>query len=114
MSDAPTKPKTAPKPKTPTVEVTAPVSGITMPEIVRTGKSIYKFADLELGECFGVKGRTKRQMANSVGQFNRKYKATDGTSLREFKAFDVDDTLRSQIKDKPDLAGADTLVFRIK
>lgn len=117
MSDAPT-PKTKTTKTVPTasatpVTVTSVFSGIPMPEIKRAGsKSIYNFDGLEVGQCFGVVGKTKRQIANSISNANKKFKATDGTVMRKFAAFDVDDVLRGAIADKPELAGATVLVFR--
>lgn len=114
--------KTAAAATTVSTIVTAAVTGLTMPDIPRSSKSIYKFDDLEVGQCFGVVGKTKRQMANATSAANKKVAAelTDPETgaktviNKHFVAFDVEGDLVAQVEANPTLKGSTVLIFRQK
>lgn len=115
---------------TATAVLGAGTAGISMPAIKRGGgqKSPYPWETLEVGQCFGVKGKTKREMSSAITNANRKGKEAkvdgegnavmnDGKPVivinRHFAAFDVDAKLTAEIKGT-DLEGSTVLVFRDK
>ncbi len=82
----------------------------------------YPFDTLDVGALFGVKNKTKRQMANSVSQANKKYRTeilgAEGTApiknqTRHFIVTDVTDAIAAQIKGT-ELEGSTVLVKRDK
>lgn len=125
--------------------LTAVATGIDLP--VRTTKrgstSLYPFADLEIGACFGVKNKTAKQLASIVSNANKKamvqetdangpvfntkeITGADGTksvvadraspkmvATRHYFAFDVDKDYKAKIKGTA-LEGSTVLVFRDK
>ena len=120
----PAEPKTdtAPAATTkPEPTVTTAVS-IELPKPTRSGgkTSPFKFESLEIGQAFGVTGRTKRDMAGKVSNANRKYKNemkdANGTVIntvqeRHFYAVEVTDDVRARIAGTA-LEGSDVLVYR--
>lgn len=86
------------------------------------GAAKYPFADLNTGEFFGVKNKTKRQMASAVLNANDRYsvvaKDAKGKKVRtnverEFYAVDVDQPTAEKLKGTP-FEGSTVLVVRSK
>lgn len=86
------------------------------------GKAKYPFADLAPGGYFGVKNKTKRQMASAVGNANDRYstvtKNADGKKVRlnierEFYAVDVDGATAEKLKGTA-FEGSKVLIVRSK
>ena len=82
----------------------------------------YPFDSLEVGQVFGVKNKTKRQITNSVSLANKKYRQeilggegqpTQKIQTRHFIATDVTDDIAAQIKGTV-LEGSTVLVKRDK
>lgn len=82
----------------------------------------YPFDSLEVGQVFGVKNKTKRQITNSVSIANKKYRQeilggegqpTQKIQTRHFIATDVTPEIAAQIK-STDLEGSTVLVKRDK
>ena len=95
--------------------------GFTPPEPARSGKTVYPIDDLAVGGAFGVKNKTKRDLAGVVARANAKYR-TEGQNAagetvklteREFYAIDVDADTAKSLKGS-DLEGSTALVVRRK
>ena len=125
MADAKT-PKTTTKrgPNGPAPEIATGSlpEGFTPPEPARSGKTVYPIDDLAVGGAFGVKNKTKRDLAGVVARANAKYRQTakdaDGKTKvlstdREFYAVDVDAATAKSLKGS-DLEGSTALVVRRK
>ena len=123
MADAAKNTKT--KPVEPEVVTGALLEGFTPPEPTRGGggKAKYPTDDLEPGAFFGVKNKTKRDMAGPVNRANVKYSTrakdpnTGKTKVlsteREFYAVDVDKDTAKSLKGTA-FEGSTVLVVRRK
>lgn len=117
---AATKPKSAAAPQIVTGALPA---GFTLPEPKRGGAATYPVDSLEVGGAFGVKNKTKRDMATIVMRANKKYR-TEGvdpttrktkviSTEREFYAVDVDADTAASLVGTP-FEGSTVLVVRSK
>jgi hypothetical protein len=109
----------------PQVAVGAVIDGFTPPEPQRSGGATpkYPFDDLMVGGYFGVKNKTKRDMAGPVTRANIKYStrakdpSTGKTKVlstdREFYAVDVDAATTKTLKGTA-FEGSTVLVVRRK
>lgn len=98
---------------------------ITLPDTGRRGgqQSAYPFDSLEVGQFFGVKNKTKEEMASALTNANRKGKqevtdpstgAVQKITTRHFVSFDVTPEIAKQIEGDAALAGSKVLVQRDK
>jgi hypothetical protein len=86
-------------------QLTEVISGITMP--TRTSKrgsvSLYPFASLKVGECFGVKNKTVANLSTIVSNANRKAmeqaKDEKGNPLFETKTIQGQDGSTTEVPD---------------
>ncbi len=122
-----TTPATPTKPARvePDVVAGALPEGFTVPEPTRGGGSASKYPidSLEVGAVFGVKNKTKRDMATLIARANGKYsvRAVDPatgknkviSTEREFYAVDVDANMAAALKGTA-FEGATVLVKRHK
>lgn len=120
MPEAPVTPPAATK-VAPVVTAVAALT-LNLPTTRSGGQpSAYPFNSLEVGQFFGVKNKTKKDLSAAVTNANRKGKTEvtgDGgvkqtIVTRHFVAFDVTPELAAQIADT-DLAGSTVLVQRDK
>jgi len=113
-----------PEPVEPEVVTGKMPEGFTPPEPKRSGGATkYPIDDLAAGAFFGVKNKTKRDMAGIVNRANTKYstRATDPSTgknkvlstEREFYAVDVDQATANSLKGT-DFEGSTVLVVRRK
>ncbi len=118
------KPAAKPEPVEPEVVTGTMPEGFTPPEPKRSGGATkYPIDDLATGAFFGVKNKTKRDMAGIVNRANTKYstRAKDPSTgknkvlstEREFYAVDVDQATAKSLKGT-DFEGSTVLVVRRK
>lgn len=122
MADAKTPKTRKPTGPAPQIATGSLPEGFTPPEPARSGKTVYPIDDLAPGAAFGVKNKTKRDLAGVVARANAKYRSTgkdanDKTVVlsteREFYAVDVDAATAKSLKGS-DLEGSTALVIRRK
>lgn len=122
MADAKTTKTTAARVEPDVVTGKLP-EGFTPPAPSRGGgnASKYPFANLDVGGAFGVKNKTRRQMASPVNNAKKKYRneLTDPNGKvtkvqsRDFYSVDVDAEMAKSLKGT-EFEGSSVLVIRSK